>query len=457
MLFTNGTGTGKTFTGLGIVKRFARQGKTNTLIVVPDAKIMADWVDSARALWLTITPLVDTKDAGRGITITTYANLGDNDALATRDWDLIVPDEAHSLMQAADGTDTKALDAVRALAWHPRGIHQRHTMLFRPEIEERRAISEQIEANNRLRNLDDTMDAMRDSLAAENAKLQARWDVLNRKLNAEMAKLTDELQARQGARRTRLAALSATPFAYEPTIDWAEGFLFDYDENYDDSRQGQYNAPNARQQFFIQHFGWRMKNGKLNQPDAKVDRGLMQRQFNGWLKKRGVLSGRQLDVDADYDRKFQLVESAVGNEIDRALDWVDEQRRAFAEAHKEDKDAINGFDFLGAQLHENFYGPQGYLVRRYLLEAMASGTLPTKRERSSSTCESTWPWTARWWSSTTTRRVGPATRLPSLSARCQRTTQRTRTPRPRSPPTTRQPRPSTPSFRSSLAAKCCAG
>lgn len=27
MLFTNGTGTGKTFTGLGIVKRFVEQGK----------------------------------------------------------------------------------------------------------------------------------------------------------------------------------------------------------------------------------------------------------------------------------------------------------------------------------------------------------------------------------------------------------------------------------------------
>jgi hypothetical protein len=32
MLFTNGTGTGKTYTGLGIVKRFAKRGKTNILI-----------------------------------------------------------------------------------------------------------------------------------------------------------------------------------------------------------------------------------------------------------------------------------------------------------------------------------------------------------------------------------------------------------------------------------------
>jgi len=33
MLFTNGTGTGKTFTGLGVVKRFSNAGKNNILIV----------------------------------------------------------------------------------------------------------------------------------------------------------------------------------------------------------------------------------------------------------------------------------------------------------------------------------------------------------------------------------------------------------------------------------------
>ena len=84
MLFTNGTGTGKTFTGLGVVKRMARQGKTNTLIVVPDDKIAADWIESGEPLGLKITKLKDTQDAGKGIVITTYANLGENDALARR-------------------------------------------------------------------------------------------------------------------------------------------------------------------------------------------------------------------------------------------------------------------------------------------------------------------------------------------------------------------------------------
>lgn len=60
---------------------------------------------------------------------------------------------------------------------------------------------------------------------------------------------------------------------------------------------------------------------------SKVDRGLMQRQFNGWLKKAGSLSGRMLDVAADYDRRFVLVDSAIGNQIDDALSWLSEMAR----------------------------------------------------------------------------------------------------------------------------------
>lgn len=50
MLFTNGTGTGKTFTGLGIVKRFVEQGKKNILIVSPSTGINDGWIDSGKNL-----------------------------------------------------------------------------------------------------------------------------------------------------------------------------------------------------------------------------------------------------------------------------------------------------------------------------------------------------------------------------------------------------------------------
>jgi hypothetical protein len=55
MLFTNGTGTGKTFSGLGIVKRQERQNKLDQLIIVPDEKIGDDWMDSGKPLDLAIT------------------------------------------------------------------------------------------------------------------------------------------------------------------------------------------------------------------------------------------------------------------------------------------------------------------------------------------------------------------------------------------------------------------
>jgi superfamily II DNA or RNA helicase len=109
MLFTNGTGTGKTYTGLGVIKRFQRQGKTNILIVVPDEKVGSDWANSGSDLGLKITRLADTKDAGKGIVVTTYANLGQNAALASRSWDLVVADEAHNLMKSGDASVTNAL------------------------------------------------------------------------------------------------------------------------------------------------------------------------------------------------------------------------------------------------------------------------------------------------------------------------------------------------------------
>jgi hypothetical protein len=284
MLFTNGTGTGKTFSGLGVVKRFARQGKTNTLIVVPDDKIASDWVESARALGLVVNRLESTKDAGAGVVITTYANLGDNDALASRQWDLTVADEAHTLMQSADGKTTGYLENLRAITYHPDGAYQRYTMLNRPDIDELARVSEQIEANNKQLNNPDTMDAMMSDLRGQNEKLQAQADALSKKLRQALDAVRAEVKERQGAQRTRSVFLSATPFAYEKTIDWANGYLFDYNEGREaeGTRTRSYNEGSNREQFFMQHFGYTMRYNKLNEPDGrKVDRGLMQRQFNG--------------------------------------------------------------------------------------------------------------------------------------------------------------------------------
>ncbi|WP_114969574.1 PLxRFG domain-containing protein [Rhodoferax ferrireducens] len=373
MLFTNGTGTGKTFTGLGAIKRHALQGKNNILIAAPDDKIASDWMESGKLLGLNISKLADTKDAGNGIVITTYANLGENDQLATRQWDLVVADEAHSLMQAADGKPTGYLQAVRALTYHPDGTGARHDMLNRDKITRSTELRNQISANNAIINNQDTMDVMVRSLGSENAKLHAEEVKLNAELRESMDAMKSEVAAKQGAARPRLLALSATPFAYEKTIDWANGYLFEYTDGYpyDANEAGlKYNLPDPREYYFQTRFGYTMRYNKLTQPDAKIDSGMLQRQWNGELKKAGALSGRMLDVVPDYDRRFVLVDSAIGNRIDEALAWLTEQRLAAAKGD-------GGFAMLSDVINDKFK----YLEKRYLLEAIkATEVIPIVKQ-----------------------------------------------------------------------------
>lgn len=349
--------THNTFSGLGIVKRFVRSGKGNVLIVVPDVKIMEDWIDSGTNLGLKIKALNDTKDAGQGVTITTYANLGENDALATRSWDLVVPDEVHMLMQSADAMQTKALDKLRAITLHPRGVHERMAMFNRKDVETKEFLEKAVEQV---------------SDRAHLSELTKQLDRIREKLAKELEKVRQDVMSRQGEKRTRVAGLSATPFAYEKTVDWADGYLFDY------AQSEPLGDETARERFFMQHFGYRMSRGKLTEPESTVDRGLMQRQFNGWLKNQGVLSGRMLDVEADYDRRFILAESSVGNEIDRAIEWIREKAQESRAKKTETKDlkpsekepVSDGWEILNAELNNQLFGPTGHLVRRYLLEAI---------------------------------------------------------------------------------------
>lgn len=99
MLFTNGTGTGKTFTGLGIIKRFVEQGKKNILIVSPSTGINDGWINSGKKFGLNIVPLKNKKDNGdNNISITTLNNFTSNKTLVNRSWDLVVIDECHKLV-----------------------------------------------------------------------------------------------------------------------------------------------------------------------------------------------------------------------------------------------------------------------------------------------------------------------------------------------------------------------
>ena len=364
MLFTNGTGTGKTFTGLGVIKRFANLGKTNIIILAPNDKIIEDWIKSGKILNLPINRLDDTKDAGKGITITTYANFGSNSALADRNWDLTVTDEAHYLMQDGSGKPTQVIQNLRAITKHPNGAYRRAEMLHRDLRDEIEDLSKQVENANKTISNSDTMDSTVADLQKLLAVIEPKLAAAGAKWAAALEKVKADVAASQNASRPRSLFLSATPFAYEPTVDWANGYLFDYSEGQsDESKEFRgYNQGSNKDRFFMTHFGYRMRYNKLTKPDAKVDSGLMQRQFNTWLKKRGSLSGRMLDVAADYDRRFILVESAIGTRIDQALEWFHDE----ADRIKDEGGDPNGVGELEDAVGDKF----DYLSRRYLLEAI---------------------------------------------------------------------------------------
>ncbi len=356
MLFTNGTGTGKTFTGLGVISRQVRQGKDNILVVVPDEKVLNDWIESGKRLNISITALADTKDAGRGVVVTTYANVGQNNQLSTRDWDLVVADEAQKLMQSEDAKETDALRMVRALTLHPDGAWTRHRAKNADKLEEVRRLSEERKAAEEA-----------GDKAVNVSRLQEQIDDLNKELRDLYEQEKAFVAANQGEKRPRALFLSATPFAYEKTVDWANGYLFEYPQ----AEGAAYNSGNGREQFMMQHFGYRMRYNKLTAPEAGVDSGLMQRNFNTWLKREGVLSSRVLDVAADYDRRFVLIDSDLGNRIDAVFQWMDEQSRAEG---KDPKTYQN--------LNKLIRGSFDYLSRRYLLEAIkAEHSIPYVRKQ----------------------------------------------------------------------------
>lgn len=317
IVITNGTGTGKTMSGLGVAKRFHNAGKTNILVLVPSDKIASDFVKSAAWLDLPLKQLSGiTDNGGSGPVITTYANLGQNNALAQREWDLVIPDESHRLMQNENGDVTEQLRMFRALTGHPDGFSSWMQAKYADQYAK---LSEANMATVKDRTENNTTAAAQ-KREQEYQQQLAAWNTL---YNTERAKWNDKWEKQQDI--TKVVFQSATPFAYVLNTDYAEGFLFHHvppADRFKDRSQGGYNSGNPRDLFYIQHFGYRMRYNKLTRPDAEVNTELMEQSFNQWLKDQGALIGRSLDVPYDYDRKFVLIDDAAGKKLDQALEFL---------------------------------------------------------------------------------------------------------------------------------------
>lgn len=313
VLFTNGTGTGKTFSGLGIVKRMTLQGKKNILIVAPSENVIQQWVEAAKNYFgLDIAKLSSTNDNGNsGIVITTYQNLGANERLIDREWDMVIADESHNLMSDKSGTENSYLKRFRALTKHKNGFY---SYFYNKHAD---MIKEQDNLLSHKKDLDEAAKKGNKD-AAELAKTEKKLNDIQNKINSLMDKEKAVWDSIAEKDKPKAVFLSATPFNYVADVEYAEGYLFNYNDNANNA--GGHNKPNGRQEFFIEHFGYRMRYNKLTRPDGKVDNRIMEVEFHEWLKREGALSGRQLEVDADYDRGFLVSENSIGTKIDNAMD-----------------------------------------------------------------------------------------------------------------------------------------
>ncbi len=373
VLFTNGTGTGKTFTGLGIAKRFQRQGKDNILVVVPSDKIARDWVSSAEYLNLSAKQLKSTQDnGGSGLVVTTYANFGNNPAILERSWDLVIPDEAHKLNQNAAGKITNAqrmLNEVSGKVGNSR-YSWRH---YIPDLPEWQQLSDDLVEAQKQHLIDTASDPIPEKQLKEWVRKLKPSHFSENFHAVRTGNLPDEqaqtfkdraeaLQNKAAARyedgkdksvvRGKVVFLSATPFAYHKSLSYADGYLFDSELSEDKKRQGGYNVAQGFDAFLQSKFGYQMRYGKLNQPDAEVDTSLAERNLNDEFKKAGVLRGRRLKVDVDYSREFVLIDDGIGKKIDEGMRWIWDHHEEFP-----------GFS---EQLRKRF----DYLARLQLLEAI---------------------------------------------------------------------------------------
>lgn len=343
VMLTNGTGTGKTYSGLGFVKRMYDAGKKNILIVSPSESINNQWIEAAeKSFDIHIQKLDDTKDSGKNgeVCITTYANLQANRELVNRNWDAVVSDESHTLMQNEKGEETGYLSMLRALTMNPRGAYKRFKLQHRTK--EIRTLEGKIDAKQK--DIKAILKPYKDKKkisSADNAKIKALQEDIEgieremegifMKMSPGTDKLMQDLKAAYPEeKRPKVLFLSATPFAHDKDVDYAEGYLF----NYDDKQGGGYNQGTPFDRFMIQHFGYRMRTNKLTRPDAEVDSRAMEVQFHDDLVNSGAMHGRQIDVDKDYDRGFILVDGGIGHKIDEGFKFLSDNHAAYGELHQ---------------------------------------------------------------------------------------------------------------------------
>nr|DAI38061.1 MAG TPA: Chromatin remodeling complex ATPase [Caudoviricetes sp.] len=368
-MFTNGTGTGKTFTGLGIAKRLVKQGKGRILIVTPSQKKVSDWIKDGRNLNMEIRDLdsiakergtTATTESGEGVVITTFANFGVNKKLLETKWDAVIYDESHRIMENKKGTET----ARSMQHYMVTNRDENHCFLRLQEInkdyQKQKSLGDQfdIERAKETERIRKEYKASHPSATARDisyatskalpkeiisftpgdyasfpklGEIHSEFKkAFSHYINEVMPKL--EAQAKSEWKDTKTIFLSATPFNTRENLDYVEGYIFKYPEEEKGGRMS------GRTQFYLDHFGaaYKFRYGRLEQSTSNPEAVAKQEiEFSDYLQHTlGTMSGRIIDSPYDYSRDFPTVSPDHAERFNQAVQEALTSNSVLAEAYR---------------------------------------------------------------------------------------------------------------------------
>lgn len=326
MLVANGTGTGKTLTALGVIKRQIMNGKKKILIIVPSQDIANDaWVKDGKLLGLDEFAYLGNGKTVDGVpNIISYSSLATNKHVQEVDWDLIICDEAHHIASGQKRTDVNGkpeeigvyTTAFRGLFGHKQGglngyVRIKYSELYKQLDNLKEKFDLLNEKMSRLdmaslsRTLTPKEQEQMDKIKAEFPKVKNELNALRVKLNEIAAKERPLYTKRKKEASTKTLLLSATPFAYPQNAYYAEGLLFDYADNRFGGSSGGFLTKVFN--FVIQQSGKIVP--KRDSYGQLIDTTAKEIAFHDKLVEDGAMVNRRLVGDKDYNRRFIKVET----------------------------------------------------------------------------------------------------------------------------------------------------
>lgn len=333
MLVANGTGTGKTMTGLGEIVRFLQKGARKILIVVPSSNIRDNWVDDGAKVGLpssAFATITTGKVAPDAINIITYKAFSENQNILKESWDLVVMDECQWVSSGAKSDEnerTNTAQTLRAISGHERtGFEDYMQSKYRKEYRELKKLGDKLKKSRKaLENLVAQFGAFGQPVNQLKANIKSMEDqqkALRRKLDIAEQKERKEYDKRLLARKedTRVLLLSATPFAYSNSIYYAEGLLFNYDKgSYED--------------YMVDQFGYERKQDgtvriqRVMGTSIPMPNHILEAKWHDMLVDSGAMINRRLEIQQDYNRRFVKVYGGIGAEIDKGFEILKDYRK----------------------------------------------------------------------------------------------------------------------------------